>query len=310
MRQTMRRVAGLALVAGMLGGCPPAARELTEPNELAVVQAAEVARVDYEFYLEVLRDQMKAGGDLRKQIWAERELENLIEAHDLTWGGLGEITPPQRSALAKTDEPLLVEYVVTARRKYLKAMDDLLSLYQSTQDRPNVERIQDVLDAFNPIHTYMYYLSAEIPSDDLRATEPVLQATDLFDKGLAACRATRMLWVRGGDAQIKHVAALKNFTEVIEKYPKSNKISRSAFFIAEINRTYGEYERAAQWYDRAWQWDPKTSDPARFRAATLYDFKLKDTETALKYYRLSLKHDRNRDNIVYARERIRYLRRK
>ena len=307
MMQTIRRMACLALAAGVLAGCPQSGRELTEPKELAAAESAEVARVNYVFHLEVLRDQMKAVGDLRKQTWAERELENVVDAHDLKWQGLGEIVPPDRATLADADAALLVEYVVAARLKYLKAMDDLLSFYQSSQDRPNVERVETVLDVFNPIYTYMYYLSAEIPSADLRATEPILQATDLYDKAMKAYKDSKKPWVVGGTAQVKHVHAIRDFREVVEKYPKSNRISRCAFFIAEIYRKYKEYDRAVVWYDRAWQWDSRTPDPVRYRAATLYDFKLKNPIKALEYYKLAVELDRDRENINYARERIKDL---
>ena len=310
MMQTMRRAVVLILAAVLPGGCGGKARQLAEPKELALAQGVEVARVDYQFRLEVLRDQMKAAGDLRKQLWAERELENLTGAHDLAWGGLAKISPPERATLAQANTPLLVEYVVSARQTYLKAMDTLLSLYQSTQDRPNVKRVQDVLDRFNPMRTYLYYLTAEIPPADLRADQAVLVATDMFDSALAAFNHGKKAWVVGDAARAKHIEAFRGFRQVVRKHPTSNKIARSAFFLAEVYRIYGEYERAAVWYDRAWQWDARVPDPARYRAATLYDFKLKDADKALEYYNLAVLHDRNRDNVDYARERIRDLTRK
>jgi len=307
MRQMMKHMACLACAAGVLAGCGQSSRKLTEPKELAAAQAVEVARVNYVFHLEVLRDQMKVVGDLRKETWAQRELENIVDTHDLQWQGLGQITPPDRGTLAQANTALLVEYVVAARKQYLKAMDDLLSYYQSAQDRENTDRIRAVLDAFNPIYTYMYYLSVEIPGADLRATEPVLRATELFDKAMEAYKSTKKPWVVGPAAQTKHIEALTDFREIVRRYPTSNRIGRCAFFIAEIHRSYGEYARAAVWYNRAWQWDSRVPDPVRYRTATLYDFKLKNPIKALEYYKLAVELDRDRENINYAEERIKDL---
>ena len=308
MMQRIGRVAILAMVAGVLVGCGNGpVRTVAEPAELAAAEAVEVARVNYQFHLAALRDRMKAGGDIRKQTWASRELKNVTDAHTLQWKGIGTVTPPEATSLASANEALLVEYVVGARRGYLKALDDLMSIYQGGQDRDGITRVQGVLDAFNPVHTYLYYLSAEIPSPRLRGLQRQVPATQAFSEALSVYESASKPWVIGRSATVKHAAALKAFRGIIEKYPESNKISRCAFFIAEINRIYGEYERAAVWYDRSWQWNPQTTDPARYRAATLYDFKFKNARKALAYYRMVLQFETNYDNLEYARKRIRAL---
>lgn len=305
MMQTIGRVTILTAVAGMLVGCPPVKLQIPgDAKEAASVEAVELARVNYQFFLEVLRDRMKVGGDIRKQVWAERELKNLVDAHTLKWKGLGEIVPPDPSSLDDANEALLVEYVVGARKGYLKALDDLLSIYQTAQDEKKIARVDAVLKAFNPVHTYLYYLTAEIPGPTLRAIKPQLAASDLFDEAMKAYRsAARRLGV-GEAARLNYVEAFRKFGLVVEKYPESDKISRCAFHIAEINRHFGEYDRAAMWYDRAWQWNPQTPDPVRFRAAFLYDFKLKNRTKALEYYRLTVEFETDFDNREYAEKRI------
>lgn len=307
MMQTMRRMACLALAAGVLAGCGDPGRTLTEPKELAAAQAVEVARVNYEFHLAVLGKRMQAVGDLRRERWAQRELKNLQDSHNLKWIGLGKILPPDSATLGEANKTLMVEYVVSARGKYLQAMDDLLALYQGERDRNGIKSVQAVLDAFNPIRTYMYFLSVEIPGENLRADEEILAATDLFGKALEAYEDSGKPWVVGDTRRLMQIHALRDFRQVIETYPTSDKISRCAFLIAELYRKYEEYERAVVWYDRAWQWNPGTRDPVRYNAATLYNFKLKNNAKALEYYKLAVKYDRNRDNINYAKERIKAL---
>jgi len=308
MMQTIGRVVILVGVAGMLVGCPgPTLQTPGDARETASAEAVELARVNYQFFLEVLRDRMKVSGDIRKQIWAERELRNLDNSNTLVWKGLGEVVAPDPSSLAEANEALLVEYVVGARRAYLQALDDLLSLYQSSQDQKKIQRVEVALNAFNPVYTYLYYLTAEIPGPTLRAAKPQRAATDLFDEAMEAYRQAEKRLGVGEAARRNYIEAIGKFRRVIEKYPESDKIARCAFHIAEINRHFTEYDRAAMWYDRAWQWNPQTPDPVRYRAAMLYHFDLKDLSKALEYYKLVLQFETNFDNREYARKSIRRL---
>jgi len=308
MMQTIGRVAVLVLVAGVLVGCPgPSIQTPGDATETASAEAVELARANYQFFLEALRDRMKVGGDIRKQVWAERELENLADAHTLRWDGLGEIVPPDASSLADANEALLVEYVVGARRGYLKAIDDLLAIYQSTQDERKIRRVEAVLNAFNPVYTYLYYLTAEVPGPTLRAIKAQLAATDLFNEAMKPYQAAEKRLGMGEGARLNYIEAIGKFRQVVEKYPESDRIARCAFHIAEINRHFGEYDRAAMWYDRAWQWNPQTPNPVRYRAATMYDFKLKSPAKALEYYRLTLEFETDFDNRAYAEKRIKML---
>ena len=95
------------------------------------------------------------------------------------------------------------------------------------------------------------------------------------------------------------------FLRLVQGYPNSAKIGRSAFYIAELYRRRDELARATVWYDRAWQWDDELTEPARYKAATLYDYKLSDLRNALKYYGLTIKHEKkHKANVENARKRI------
>ena len=104
----------------------------------------------------------------------------------------------------------------------------------------------------------------------------------------------------------KQRQALLKFRELIDKYPTSNKLAQSAYYVGEIYKEYfNENVRAVHWYRRAWQLDPNIPVPARFQAATVYDLRLQDKEKAIECYRLAIKHEQfNSSNVRYSHQRI------
>ena len=282
---------------------------LTDPRELATVKALEVARVNYEFRLNVLRDHFGTKGDVARRRWAERELKNLAEVGQLSVPGLGRVIAPKPETLSSANEALLVEYVVAARKTYLQALADTLAHYGPTKNSDRLDSVRKMQDSFDPVRTYMYFLSAEVPGPALRASSLEPQADDMFE-------GARRLYKEGTSVVNKFTAAgrkkrsdaIEMFRRVVWDYPTSDKIALSAYYAAELYRGYGEDVRALAWYERAWQWDPKIDEPALFRMATLCDLRLNDHDNALKYYRLSIQHERsNAHNVQYATERIKVL---
>ena len=313
MSQTVIKACVAVALAAMVVGCRPQAKTLAvskdDPAELAAVKALEVARVDYEFRLGVLRERAKYSGDAQKETWAKREIENLHGCQTVKCLGL-EVQPPSAESLTDVGTPLLAELVVAARQEFLRAAVDLQTLYEARKDQVNAASIKEMLGKFNPIHTYRYYLSAEIPPATLRASQVVLAADAAFDKAMAIYKESTSLLktVDPAERTSKQLLALSAFGDIIAKHPNSNKIGRCAYYIGEIYRDNGEYVRASVWYDRAWQWDSKLPEAPRYRAATMYDYKTNESERALKYYRLSVKYEQSNPQFVaYAEQRIKEM---
>ena len=312
MKQTILLSCMLAAAAFLATGCPPKAPVMIaskeDQHQLSAAQALDVARVHYEFYLAALANRAKYTGDARKYLWAQREMKNLKDSRPIEWQGLKTTPPPAKSA-ANMRKVLLIEEVIRARREYLRAAVDLRAMYKDRKDKARTMHVQEMLDRFNPIYTYLYYLEAEIPPATLRAETTVVAADMAFDKAMKVYdEGTNLL--RNIKPSVRHkqrLAALKAFRDLVDAYPKSNKIGRCAYYIGEIYRRYDEWTRALVWFDRAWQWDAGLTEPTRFRAADIYHAQ-SNRKKAIEYYRLSLKHEKSHPQLMeYARERLEYL---
>jgi len=277
-----------------------------DPAELEAVKAAESARANYAYRLEVLQAFYEKTADLTKLTWARKEAENLRKAHRFRWQGIQAI-PPKGESLAGVDERNLVEYTVAARRAWTKATEDLVALYTRKGDSFKLEVMQNVQQRFDPVRTYMYFLAAEIPPADLKPVDVIPEADRLYEQALKLYRGGKG-WSRVfvSTDYPKQRQALLTFRRLVRDHPRSTKIALSAYYIGEIYKEYfDENVRAVHWYQRAWEWDRYLSKPARFQAATVYDARLQDKQKAVECYRLAIKYDPWRlGNWEYATSRI------
>lgn len=314
----------IGLVAGcLLAGCdkPPAplktpdgevVRAVTiddnDPAELEAVKAAEGARADYIYRLEVLKSHYRQVGNMDKFTDSCKELKNLKEAQYFRWLGI-EVTQPQSQPAQPTDERLLVEEALTARKAWLKSMNALAALLAEKGSTFKARLVENALERFDPAYRYSYFLEAEIPGPELRPTEVFPEADELYARALRLHRQGKGFFGPFTTSYRLQIKALVLFRELIQKYPRSNKIALSAYYIAEIYKEYrNENVRAVKWYERAWQWDPQVTEPARFQAATVYDFRLKEPAKAAELYRKSITEDPWRwYNREFARDRIKVL---
>jgi TolA-binding protein len=94
--------------------------------------------------------------------------------------------------------------------------------------------------------------------------------------------------------------------EVLEKYPNSDKIGDVAYQLGELyeSRAYKQYDRAARYYERSFQWVKGSRSDARLRAAVLYDKQLNERSKAVELYRSVVEHDTNPEHIKQAEKRV------
>jgi len=300
---------------------PPRAANHRAPRSLAVISsnqaehaavvAVEKARINYRYRIVVLQNYYKASGNLDKQRWTEREMKNLDHAQTFTWEGIPEITSPKGESLANADEHLLVEYTVSARNAYLKAVQDLVKHYNATA--PNsykARRVANILERFDPIRTYLYFLEAEIPPANLRPVEVIPQAEQMYAKGVQLYGEGKgILRIFVTTNYAKQRQALSILLRLVRTHPRSTKIALAAYHIGEIYKEYfNENLRAVHWYQRAWQWDANLIKPARFQAATVHDYRLYNRAKAVELYRQVIMHEQfNASNVQFAHRRIREL---
>jgi len=317
--------AGMVL-CGLVIGCdrmpdPPRTADSQVPKALSVapnneeeaaaVLTAEKARVNYRYRLVVIQDYYRKTGNVDKFRWTQEEMQNLAQAQTFTWEGVPEVLSPKGESLANADEPLLIEYVVGARREYLKAIGELLDFYKRTGvNSYKAQRVANVIQRLDPVHNYKYLLDAEIPPASIKPIEVIpqadkmfAQAVDLYQKGKG------FLHTFVTTDYNKERQALLLLLDLIDKYPRSTKVAQAAFYIGEIYKEYfNEDVRACQWYQRAWQWDPAITLPARFQAAVVNDLRLYNRAKAIELYRQVIQHEQfNSSNVTFSHRRIREL---
>ncbi len=203
----------------------------------------------------------------------------------------------------------IVESLVGHRNEYHRTLASLGRLYAERGNEPKRRMVEDERAGLDRVLTFKYMLDAEIPPASLTSTEQIDEADRLYIRGYDLLR-------RGGHGipalyrEELMIKALKTFKTLIEQYPTSDKIDDAAFYCGEIHSGYLPDQEliAVRWYERAWQWDPQTPHPARFRAARLYDLRLQDRARALELYHAVTHHEAmNTAHVRVATGRIQQL---
>ncbi len=207
---------------------------------------------------------------------------------------------------ADAQEVDLVEAVATHRSQYRQALEQLHEYYTRRGAVTKAQWAAFERKGLRGVKQFRYFLDAEIPSETLRPTEESPEADALYEQGVDLMR-------RGGhgmpalyreDRMVEAAAVLQ---ELIENYPASDKIDDAAFLLGTIHEEYlpGQELIAANWYERAWTWNPETPHPARFHAASIYDHVLRNRDRALELYQSVVKHGTSdRRNVRRAIRRI------
>ena len=326
MNSTLAKLGFVAVwTCGLLVGCdsppsPPSTVNHKVPStltivsgdqaELAAATKAETAKVNYRYRLTVLHTYYTQTGNMDKTRWAQNETNNLDRAQTFQWAGIPQIVSPTGESLAGVDEHLLVESVIGARTAYLDAMRALLAYYRgATGDTYKAQRVANVLERFDPIRTYKYFLEAEMPPAGLRPVQVIPEAQQMFDQAVKLHRQGKGLIPALGTSYSKQRRALLLFLNLVNKYPQSTNIAEAAYYIAEIYKEYfDENIRAVGWYLRAVQWDPNLTKPARFQAAVVSDYRLYNRTQAIELYRQVIQHEQfNASNVQFSHDRIREL---
>jgi len=99
--------------------------------------------------------------------------------------------------------------------------------------------------------------------------------------------------------------ALNKFNQLIERFPSSNKIDDAAYRAGRIYEHFRDWDIAAVYYQRCFQWNDVTAYPARFRAAFILDQRLLQRTEALTLYQLAVDREaRYTKNTEFAQKRI------
>ena len=279
----------------------------SDAAETAAVSDLQSATATYKQALKVLHAYYVKTGAYTWQIWAEKELANLVGAQTFTFEGAGTPATPPSGSVEAINEAAAVESVLSGRRNWKRCLEKLDDFYSRKGFNHKLVMVRSIQARFDPIRAYPYFMHAEVPPEDLRPTEVIPAADTLFAEALKLHKQGKAL--PGITNYSKQRQALMKFRQLVDKYPGSTKIAQSAYYIAEIYKEYfAENLRALAWYERVWQWDRHITLPARSQSAYIYDFRLGQREKAIALYQEVIKHEQfDWNRVRYARQRIKEL---
>src|SRR5436305_8332996 len=162
----------------------------------------------------------------------------------------------------------LVERLLAARGDYQVALEQLRTNYLSTGDMERARWAEEELRQYHRIPKQACRLDLDVPPPTLQAAYNIPEANELYrramlfkDKG----------W--GVDYVDNQRRAELLLQQLLTSYPQSDKIADTAYQLGDIyeSKAYHQYRRAAQYFERCFQWNQTTQHDARLRAARLYD---------------------------------------
>ena len=195
----------------------------------------------------------------------------------------------------------LVERLLAARRDYQVALEQLRTNYLSTGDMERARWAEEELRQYHRIPKQAYRLDLDVPPPTLQAAYNIPEANELYrramlfkDKG----------W--GVDYVENQRRAELLLQQLLTSYPQSEKIAHTAYQLGDIyeSKAYHQYRRAAQYFERCFQWNQPTQHDARLRAARLYDKQLMERNHAVELYREVTTHETDPKRMQEAQKRL------
>ena len=222
---------------------------------------------------------------------------------------IGPATVVNIGTMSETD---IVEQMTTNRQAYLKGLELLVGYYTKAGNNLKLQWAEKELAALKTMPKYNYIIDAIIAPANLKVSASIPEADYLYSDGLELEKKAGPL---GPIPHLKNSnllrLALGKYNQVIREHPTSDKIDDAAFKAGVIYEYFKDYTIAVLYYKRAFQWDPDTIHPARFRAARVLDKNMHENAEALKLYQQAVKiegrFDKNRQWKEYAERRIREL---
>jgi len=211
------------------------------------------------------------------------------------------VTTPKDKAPGKKSDVELVERLLAARKEYQTTLESLRAYYISAGDIERARWAEDELIHYHRIGKQAFRLELDAPPPNLEAKYNIPAANELFrrannykDKG----------W--GTDFIDNQRRAELLFQKLLTDYPQSSKISDAAYHLGDIyeSKAYRQYGRAAVYFERCFQWNPKTHFDARLRAARLYERNLSNRTRAAEIYQEVTTHETDDKRLEEAKKRL------
>ena len=207
---------------------------------------------------------------------------------------------------AGASETGLVEQLTTNRQAYYNALNSLIAYYEEKGNNMKLRWAKEELSKLESLPHYNYIVEAAVAPENLRPTDSISEADLLFKEAYRLEKDAGPLPFLKDENRLRN--ALELYNQLIKKFPKSDKIDDAAYQAAGIYEYFKDYSIALPYYKRVYQWDPKTSYPARYKVAQILDRYLERRDEALELYKQSLQLETlNPDQKQYVELRIKEL---
>ena len=184
----------------------------------------------------------------------------------------------------------IIEQMAVNRLAYRQYLESLIAHYKKTGNNMKLVWAESEMKRLNKIPQYNYIIEASIAGPDLKAKDSNNMANYMYDEAYRLEKVAKRL-VLIIDENLLRVA-LDKYNHVIKQYPTSDKIDDAAYRAAGIFEYFKDYTIALLYYQRTYQWDPATINPARFKAAYVLDEYLHRRAEALELYQQALQKEK------------------
>ena len=189
--------------------------------------------------------------------------------------------------IAEAGEVDIVEQVSVNRQAYRQGLELLVKYYTRVGNNMKLEWARKELAALDTMPKYKYIIEASVAPANLKASTLIPEADALYREAFQLQKRAGPLTFIKNENLLR--LALDKYNQLIRKHPYSDKIDDAAYRGGGIYEYFKDYTIALLYYQRAYQWDPDTIHPARFKAAYILDRRLHRRAEALELYQQFIK---------------------
>jgi TolA-binding protein len=218
-----------------------------------------------------------------------------------------EPTPAKGKKAGAKGDLEMVERLLAARREYQTTMEALRAHYIGAGDVERARWAEEELFAYHRINKYPFRLELVVPPPTLQGNYNIPEANELYRQAIKY--KDHSYGQEYFDNQ--HRAELL-FQQLLTNYPQSSRISDTAYQLGDIyeNKPFRQFDHAAVYFERCFQWNPKTHFDARLRAARLYERYQSERSHALEIYREITTHETDPKRVEEAQRKVTELSKK
>ena len=220
------------------------------------------------------------------------------------WVAAGAQSPPadkgKRPSGGKADVEI-VERLLAARKEYHATLETLRAHYIAAGDIERARWAEEELVQYHRIPKHAFRLELDVPPPTLQANYNIPEANERYRHAL---KFKDQGWGQTYIDNQRRAELL--FQQLLTNYPQSDKISDAAYQLGDIyeSKAFRQYERAAAYFERCFQWNPKTQFDARMRAARLYERYQSERARAIEIYKEITTHETDPKRVEEAQKRL------